>query len=41
LVNTINELLTDQNKRKMIADDSYEELIKLPTTNTYLQKIFT
>lgn len=41
LVNTINELLTDQNKRKMIADDSYEELIKLPTTRDYLQKIFT
>ena len=41
LVNTIKELLTDQNKRKFIADDSYNELIKLPTTKNYLQQIFT
>ena len=41
LIDTIKDLLTDANKRKMIADDSYEELIKLPTTKNYLQQIFT
>lgn len=41
LVDTIKELLTDENRRQSIADDSYNELIKLPTTKNYLQQIFT
>lgn len=41
LVDTIKELLTDENRRQSIADDSYNELIKLPTTKNYLQQLFT
>lgn len=41
LVNVIKELLNDDNKRTTIANNSYAELIRLPTTHDYLQQIIS
>lgn len=41
LIDTIKELLIDENKRQIIINNSYEEMINLPNTHKYLRDMLT